>query len=99
MNRAQFTATELLLLMNDALTSEQVAQQLHMASSTVRYHRNKMGKRVRTRKHYGSIRNLLTKEPHSTTVMTLPRKQVALMYDTSITTVKEARRVIRQQSN
>ena len=99
MNRTQFTATELLLLMNDKLTSIEVAKQLHMAASTVRYHRIKMGKRVGTRKHYGSVRKWLTTEPFRTQVMTLPRKQVSLLYDISITTVKEARRVIRQQSN
>lgn len=99
MNKTTFTAYQYKVLTDTSLTSAEVGALIHMAQSTVRYHRIKIGARSAARKNYGAVQNVLTQEPHSTIVMTLPRKQVALMYDVSITTVKEARRVIRQQQS
>ena len=97
MNKARFSQYEYQVLIDESLTSYQVAQLIHLTPGTVRYHRNKLGIRVATYKKYGIVRNLLTQTPHSIVVMKLPIKQVALMYNVSNTAIKEARRVIRQQ--
>lgn len=99
MNKLRMSEYQYKILNDTSLTSFQVSQLIFMTPGTVRYHRNKLGIRYDKYRTYGIIRKKLVHEPHRTIVMTLPIKQVSLLYQVSDSAIKEARRVIRQQSN
>ena len=93
MNNSVFTEYEWRILNDVSLTSSQAAKLIYMHPSTIRYHRVKLGKRAAVRQSYG-IMTTLCAAPE---LLSTPIKELAYKYQCSITTVKVARKTVREQ--
>jgi uncharacterized protein YceK len=96
MSERQFTAQELLVIMDVTLTASECGKILHHCASAIRYHRQKMGIRYAKYKNYGFIKKMLKKKDCHDKILSLYIKEIADEYNVHIATASELRRAIRE---